>query len=103
MENIKLPLDLNLNPIGCLCPETSGTVEPGVDYTVEEPGVYRILFAESGETGETLMVLRIHLPDREKYIEFAGFVGTIEYIYLPKGAVLKRTNEEDFLYIVKMM
>lgn len=86
MENIKLPLDLNLNPIGCLCPETGGTVEPGVDYTAEEPGVYRIL-----------------LPDRAKYIEFAGFVGTIEYIYLPKGAVLKRTNEEDFLYIVKMM
>ena len=65
--------------------------------------MYRILFVESGEPGETLMVLRILLPDRAKYIEFAGFVGTIEYIYLPKGAVLRRTNEEDFLYIVKMM
>lgn len=97
------PLDINRNPIGCLCPETGGTVEPGVDYTAEEPGVYRILFAESGEPGDTLMVLRILLPDRAKYIDFAGFVGTIEYIYLPKGAVLKRTNEEDFLYIVKMM
>ena len=103
MDNIQLPLDFNLSPRGCLCPETGGTVEPGVDHTAEEPGVYRILFAESGEPGETLMVLRILLPDRAKYIEFAGFVGTIEYIYLPKGAVLKRTNEEDFLYIVKMM
>lgn len=103
MENIKLPLDSNLNPIGCLCPETSGTVEPGVDYTVEEPGVYRIFFAQSTHPDDPFIVLHIQLPNKDKVIEFAGLVGTIEYIYLPKGAVLKLQGEDDIFYIVKTM
>ena len=97
------PLDINRNPIGCLCPETSGIVEPGVDYTAEVPGVYRILFAQSTDPDGPLMILHIQLPDREKIIEFAGFVGTIEYIYLPAGAVLKLQGDDDFFYIVKTM
>lgn len=73
MENIKLPLDLNLNPIGCLCPETSGTVEPGVDYTVEEPGGQCVVLCFQGQIFQRRYYSADTSCRSERHISGGGF------------------------------
>ena len=42
MENIKLPLDSNLNPIGVLQPGGNITLDESENFEITESGIYRI-------------------------------------------------------------
>lgn len=74
------PLDVNLHPIGALCPGQTYNVADD-DLTIEESGVYRV-FTETDSNGEA--GFEMELPDGT-VVNVNSTVGTIEYFYFPRG------------------
>ena len=95
MENIKLPLDSNLNPIGVLQPGKQYYIEgSGDSVELPEAGVY-MLSVESGK------VIQIDYPDgTDSRLVLA--TGTIISFYFPAGTNVVSDTDDLSLNINKM-
>lgn len=82
MENIKLPLDSNLNPIGVLQPGGNITLNESENFEITESGIYRI-FTESGTNG----IAELEFDMDGTISNVYSTVGTIEYFYISKGTI----------------
>ncbi|WP_410067907.1 hypothetical protein [Barnesiella intestinihominis] len=95
MENIKLPLDSNLNPIGVLQPGKQYYIEgSGDSVELPEAGVYMLSFVSG-------TVVQINYPDgTDSRVVVA--TGTIISFYFPAGTTVSVGDEDLQLNINKM-
>lgn len=82
MENIKLPLDSNLNPIGVLQPGGNITLNESENFEITESGIYRI-FTESDTNG----IAELEFDMNGTISNVYSTVGTIECFYISKGTI----------------
>lgn len=95
MENIKLPLDLNLNPIGVLQPGKQYYIEgSGDSVELPEAGVYMLSFVDG-------TVVQINYPDGTNSRVIVA-TGTIISFYFPAGTTISVGDEDLQLNINKM-
>lgn len=95
MENIKLPLDSNLNPIGVLQPGKQYYIEgSGDSVELPEAGVYMLSFVDG-------TVVQINYPDGTNSRVVVA-TGTIISFYFPAGTNLVSDTDELSLNIIKM-
>lgn len=95
MENIKLPLDLNLNPIGVLQPGKQYYIEgSGDSVELPEAGVYMLSFVDG-------TVVQINYPDGTNSRVVVA-TGTIISFYFPAGTNVVSDTDDLSLNIIKM-
>lgn len=90
------PLDVNLHPIGALCPKGTYIVRDN-ELTIEEAGVYRV-FTDTDSNGKA--GFEMELPDRS-IVNVDSTVGTIEYFYFPAGTLIY-TGTGGTFQLIKM-
>ena len=90
------PLDVNLHPIGALCPKQTYIVRDN-DFTIEEAGVYRV-FTDTDSNGKA--GFEMELPDGS-IVNVDSTVGTIEYFYFPAGTQIY-TGTGGTFQLIKM-
>ena len=88
------PLDVNLHPIGVLCPGELYALDDAVSLTLQNAGVYRIFFQDNTNLG-------VSLPDGTSTTIYA-VQGTIEYFYLPAGTEVSNEVDSTSIYLLKM-
>ena len=88
------PLDINLHPMGVLCPGELYAVEYTVSLTLPKAGVYRIFFQDNTRLG-------VSLPDGTSTTIYA-VQGSIEYFYFPAGTEVSNEVDSTSIYLLKM-
>ena len=94
MANEYQPLDINLHPMGVLCPGELYALEDAVSLTLPNAGVYRIFFQDNTRLG-------VSLPEGTSTTIYAG-QGSIEYFYFPAGTEVSNEVDSTTIFLLKM-